>query len=139
MKKIILGLCILVALTTINQSCKKYPEGPSFSLLTKTQRLACTWKITSYTVNGTDQLGVINALLPNYSETYDKSGNYSYSADNASGSGKWEFQNNKLEIKRSGVSGQSSATLTILKLKSKEFWYSYKENGDEVIVHMIPK
>ncbi len=119
-------------------SCKKYEEGPALSLRSKAARVANTWKIESYTVNGTDQTANIQALLPNYTETYDKDGNYSFAYTGNSGSGRWEFQNNDLEIKRNGVSNQSSETLIILKLKEKEFWYQIKDGSDTEEVHLVP-
>lgn len=119
-------------------SCKKYEEGPSLSLRSRNARVANTWKIEYYAVNGTDQTANINSLLPDYRETYDKEGNYSFSYTGNSGSGRWEFQNNDLEIKRSGVSSQSSETLYILKLKQKEFWYTIKDGSDTEEVHLVP-
>ena len=35
-------------------SCKKYPDGPEFSLRTRKERLANTWKVDNYKINGTD-------------------------------------------------------------------------------------
>jgi hypothetical protein len=119
-------------------SCGKYEEGPSISLRSKTARVCNTWKVEKYMVNGSDQTATLNLILPNYREVYDKEGNYSFSYDGNSGSGRWEFQNDKAEIKRSGVSSQSSATLVILKLKEKEFWYYIMDGSDKEEVHMIP-
>lgn len=119
-------------------SCKKYEEGPALSLRSKAARVANTWKIEQYLYNGSDQTSLINAAMPNYREVYDKDGNYSFSYDGNSGSGRWEFQNDKMEIKRSGVSSQSSETLYILKLKEKEFWYYIMSGNDREEIHLIP-
>lgn len=118
-------------------SCGKYEDGPGLSLRSKTARVSNTWKVEQYLYNGADQTSTFHGLLPNYRETYDKDGNYSFSYDGNSGSGRWEFQNDKLEIKRSGVSSQSSETLVILRLKEKEFWYYIMDGNDKEEVHMI--
>jgi transposase len=132
-------ITVLVACTLLLiASCGKYEEGPSLSLRSKTARVSNTWKVEQYLYNGSDQTSNFNSLLPNYRETYDKDGNYSFTYDGNSGSGRWEFQNDKLEIKRSGVSSQPSETLVILRLKEKEFWYYILNGNDREEVHMIP-
>ncbi len=113
--------------------CKKYEEGPALSIRTKTERVANTWKLVSYTINGTDYTSSLSNI--NYTETYDKDGNYSYNSSLGSGSGSWEFQSDKEQIKRSGVSSQSTETLYILKLKEKAFWYYYMNGNDRHEFH----
>jgi len=114
--------------------CKKYPEGPALSLRSKTARVANTWKVESYTINGVDNTSALKSI--NYTETYDKDGNYSYNSSLGTGSGKWEFQSSKEQIKRSGASGQSTETLFILRLKEREFWYYYLNGNDRHEVHL---
>lgn len=129
------ALIILLAgmmMTTI-EGCKKYPDGPAFSIRTRTQRVANTWKVDNYKVNGTDY----TSLVSGYTETYSKDGNYSYSYGSVSGTGKWEFQNNDAEIKINGISNQSSEVLYILKLEEKQFWYYYMDGNDKKEFHMI--
>lgn len=108
------------------------------SLRSKTARVCNTWKVEKYIVNGNDQTQVFQNLFHNYMETYREDGVYGYSYDVISASGKWEFQNDKNEIKRYGVSSQSSETMYILRLKEKEFWYSIKDGSDDVEIHLIP-
>ncbi|MFZ5552995.1 MAG: hypothetical protein ACOZCO_07755 [Bacteroidota bacterium] len=124
----------MLIFSSILTSCGKYEEGPGFTIRTKTHRVAGTWKIQNLYFNGTE----INSLVPSdYTETYDKDGNYSYSSSGGSGSGRWEFQNDKAEIKRSGVSGQSTETLVILRLKEKEFWYYFMDGSDKYEYRMV--
>jgi hypothetical protein len=137
MKKTLFALMAIITLVFAD-SCKKYEEGPSLSLRSRKARVANSWKVEQYLLNGSDQTSSINVLLPNYREVYDKEGNYSFSYDNQSGSGKWSFQNDDMEIKRNGVSNQSSETLIILKLKEKEFWYKIVDGSDTEEVHLIP-
>lgn len=128
------NLILLFALISlIFTGCKKYEEGPAFSIRTKTERVANTWKLISYTLNGTDYTSSLNSI--NYTETYDKDGNYSYNSSIGTGTGRWEFQSDKEQIKRSGVSSQSTETLFILKLKENAFWYYYMDGNDRHEFH----
>ena len=138
MKKIImalLGILISVLFVSSIQSCKKYPEGPMISFRSRTERVANTWKVDNYKINGTD----FTSLFTGYTETYSKDGNYSYSYGILSGTGKWAFQNRDTEIKLNGINNQSSQTLFILKLEEKQFWYYYFDGNDKKEFHMIEK
>ena len=130
--KNIFAIIIIVAASLTG--CKKYEDGPAFSLRSKTARVANTWIVESYTINGVDYTSSLTNL--SYSETYDKDGNYSYSSSVGSGSGKWVFQSDKEQIKRSGVSSQSSETLYILRLKEREFWYYIIDGNDREEIHL---
>lgn len=132
--KIILLFILLAGISIPSiQSCKKYPEGPMFSIRSRTECVANTWKVDNYKINGND----FTSLTTGYTETYSKDGNYSFSWGNLSGTGKWEFQNNDAEIRITGTSNKSSETLFILKLEEKQFWYYYMEGNDKKEFHMI--
>ena len=118
-------------------SCKKYPDGPAISLRSRAERVSNAWKVESVTLNGNDITSSFTSI--NYTENYDKDGNYSYSSSIGNGSGKWAFENNDEQIKRSGVSGQSSISMTILRLKENSFWYEFKDGSDNFHFHLIPK
>jgi hypothetical protein len=123
-----------LAITTF-EGCKKYPEGPAFSLRTRTQRVANTWKVENYKVNGNDY----TSLVADYTETFSKDGNYSYSWGNFSGTGTWNFENSDQEIQLNGISNQSSYRMIILKLEEKTFWYYYMDGNDRKEFHMIQR
>ena len=127
-----LGLIIISVMT----ACKKYPDGPLLSLKSRTARVANVWKMEQVMLNGS--IVTSNYTNINYTETYDKSGNYSYNSSIGSGSGKWTFANKDTQIKRNGVSGQSSEDLTILRLKEKSFWYKFTDGNDTYEFHLIP-
>jgi hypothetical protein len=117
------------------ESCKKYPEGPALSLRSRKQRVANTWKVENYKVNGTDY----TSLVADYIETYSKDGNYSYSWGSLAGTGTWAFTNNDSEIQLTGISNQSNYRLIILKLEEKEFWYYYMDGNDRKEFHLIER
>jgi hypothetical protein len=121
----------LLAVST--QSCNKYEDGPFFSLRSRTERVANTWKIDNYKVNGNDY----TSLLSGYTETYSKDGNFSFAWGILSGTGTWKFQNKDKEILITGINNVSTMTLFILKLEEKEFWYYYMDGNDKKEFHLV--
>ncbi len=134
-KKIIPVALLALILATTFQSCKKYPDGPSLSLRSRTERVSNTWKLENYKINGND----FTSLVSSYTETFSKTKSYSYSWGILDGSGTWAFQNKDSEIRITGNDNQSSRTLTILKLEEKTFWYYYFEGNDKYELHLIQK
>jgi hypothetical protein len=129
-------LIVFAGLLTFGiESCKKYPDGPAISLKTRKERVANTWRVDNYKVNGTD----FTSLVSDYTETFTKDGNYSYQWGILGGSGSWSFQNKDEEIKLTGIENQSSYTLVILKLEEKTFWYYYMDGNDKKEFHMVEK
>jgi hypothetical protein len=133
--KMITAMLILLGGIAIGgmESCSKYPDGPTVSLHSRAERVANTWKIDNYKVNGNDQ----TSLVTGYTETFTKEGNYSFQWGSVTGSGTWVFQNHDDEIRITGVDNQSSETLVILKLEEKQFWYYYMDGNDRKEFHMI--
>src|SRR5688572_24864194 len=84
MKKIIvLALCI-ITLGTLN-SCKKYEDGPAFSLRSKKSRVAAEWNVKKYTYGGVDVLTEKNddVMFCNTGDpvNYSESITYTYTFD----------------------------------------------------------
>lgn len=133
----ITSLFVLIAgLSTLTiTGCKKYEDGPLISLRSREARVANTWKIDNYKVNGTDY----TSLMGGYSETFTKSGGYSYESSILNGSGTWKFRNHDEEIALTGTANQDNYTLVILKLEEKEFWYYYMDGDDKKEFHLIEK
>lgn len=128
-----LTLMMVISIGTTFSGCQKYSEGPMLSLRSRTERVANTWKVDNYKVNGSDY----TSLMGGYTETYSKDGNFSYAWGNLSGTGKWAFQNKDAEIKISGINNTSSQTLFILKLEEKQFWYYYMDGNDRKEFHLV--
>ena len=135
MKTKLIIFTILIAFCTVPlfTGCKKYAEGPSLSLRSKAERVANTWKIENYKVDGTDY----TSLVTDYTETFTKDGNYSYNWGLFNGSSTWSFQNDKMEIKLNGSESQTSRTLFIQKLEEKSFWYYYIDDNEKHELHLI--
>ena len=132
-KSTLLLVLTLIILSPVFESCQKYPDGPSFSLRSRKARVANTWTVENYKVNGTD----FTSLVASYTETFSKDGDYSYSWGLLSGSGNWTFQNKDAEIKLNGTDEQASRTLYITKLEEKSFWYYYLDGSDKYEIHLI--
>lgn len=133
-KKISIVLTLFViCMMPLVQSCKKYPDGPLIDFHSRKERVANTWKVGNYIMNGTEY----TSLMAGYVETYTEDGSYSYSFGNHSGTGIWTFQNSDAEIALTGIHNQDNRTLVILKLEEKEFWYYYFDGGDKKEFHMI--
>lgn len=137
MKKTLLFAALIIMIAS---GCKKYPDGPAISLRSKTARVSNTWKVEQYLLNGVDKTSDFNVDKRNYIETYTKDGKWSRSyidpnGDPKSDAGTWTFDSKKEIINRdSGPTDQ----LHILKLKEKEFWFWYTDNGDKKEFHLIP-
>lgn len=72
MKLVVMSLLALT-LIALTPSCSKYPDGPGFTLRTKSNRLVNDWKLTSYMVNGVEYVDAI----PEIKMVIDKDGTYS--------------------------------------------------------------
>lgn len=143
----IITIVFLIILT----ACKKYPEGPTLSLRTKSARLSNSWKIQSYKFNSMDSTTFVkNYLFNNYLLTINKQGSYSMQYNAVLGflsfpfneAGKWVFSNNKKDVIFTKESGNTSAvvgsnvTWEILRLNESELWAKYTLNNDVTEVHL---
>ncbi|MFO0322762.1 MAG: hypothetical protein ACK504_10085 [Bacteroidota bacterium] len=133
--KISIVLAVLFAVVIpVVQGCKKYEDGPTFSLRSRKERVSNTWKVENYKINGTD----FTSLVSSYTEVFTKKGSFNYSWGLLNGSGTWTFQNKDSEIKLNGNDSQSSRTLVILRLEEKSFWYYYMDGNNKNELHLIP-
>lgn len=119
------GLFAALALFT-SVGCSKYDDNDGITLISRSERVANTWKIDSYKVDGVD----LTPLYTGYTETYTKEKNYSYKWGAVSGTGTWAFQNNDEELRVTGLTNQATHTQVILKLEEKALWY-YIMDGDK--------
>jgi hypothetical protein len=121
-------------------SCKKYPDGPGFSLRPKKWRLSGTWQVEQLLVNGQD---MTSAYFPNrtFFESYEGNGYYEYdnqngfSVDTASGSWKWVSKREQIMHTVSPF-GNDALLITILKLENKSFWYTFTSGSQTYELHM---
>lgn len=132
-------LVLLVVSMTVVCSCKKYPDGPAFSLRSKLNRVTNVWTIEKYFIDGVDQTSAI--LSGFYENTFQmkKDGTYSEHWNShvapLTDGGTWEFIDGKDAIKRISDGTGDIDTLTILRLKNKEFWIKTRNGSQSIVIH----
>ena len=143
MKKIvkISIIALLVGCTAFTFSgCGKYEDGPSISLLTKKARVAGTWGVEKYMVNGVDQTAAWRQVYSSENLIFDKAGTYSATYNTILGpftdAGTWAFINDKANLQRISSSANSVADVwEIIRLTNSELWVretGSSSNADEL-------
>ncbi len=135
MRKII---CIIIILTSII-TCKKYDEGPAFSLRTKKQRLSRTWQYQTYFENGVDKTATQASFYQNYIIGLGKDGSYSvdyiaYGQVPFNEVGIWEFDDEKEKIifTRQFPAG-NPFEWKIKRLKRRELWVEENDTVNNLL------
>jgi hypothetical protein len=132
--------CVLLS------ACKKYEDGPAFSLMTKKARLANIWQVDKYLLNGEDKTDAYRALISREKLVIYQSGKFDYSEVSTwvwaapEYSGTWDFIDKKesVELKPDPASMQTQ-TYHILKLKKDELWMERQVSPDSLAeYHYIP-
>ena len=146
---------LLVFVASTLTTCKKYPEGPNFTLRTAMCRITGVWDVTYYEANGIDSTSyVFNS--PCYCRYYfskSRSGDNSYdlslrSVDSlgyCGSGGEWSFYNKykNVEIVIAGYAGSFSpigaygrtACWEIQKLTKEELWLKNDKCVDNLAHH----
>lgn len=122
-------ILVALALVLIVPSCSKYPNGPAFSLISKTNRLTNDWKLTSYLINGVEFVGEIAELRM----IIEKDGTYSrYSTQmvlnqwhSSFEHGVWQFNGDKTSFFLLKDGADLPVEYTILELRSKKLVVQY--------------
>ncbi len=158
MKKIV-GIALLSLL--IISSCKKYPDGPSFSLRSPTQRLIGAWGLKIYIIDGVDSTNIFSSytLLPGMdlkdpaitdSAGYIIRGGID-SSNYVTNLGLYQLQNKKTEIQLTSstlvnqlnldgpLMSHTPVTYKILRLKKSEMWLQTDFNGKNYELHYEKK
>lgn len=128
-------------------SCKKYEDGPAFSLMTKKARISNIWAVDKYYLNGVDKTTEYRQLIIREKLVFFQSGNFEYSElSNWSWavpaySGKWTFVNNKEDLKMTPDNvAVKTKTFRILRLKNKELWLEQQISPDSLAeYHYLPQ
>lgn len=142
MKKYILFFVISLAVFEFG-GCKKYAEGPAFTLLSKKARAANTWRVDKYYENGVDKTSdalsifkdfvlIIDKNNMKYSKTFTALGILPYGE-----SGSWKFSSdmNSLEFTPDN-SSIAAYSWKIVKLKEKSLAVSYTTNNIDVKLYL---
>jgi hypothetical protein len=142
MKKLsTLFLFVLLALAAVNlSSCKKYEDGPFFSIKSPEARLQRTWRVTK-AVSGSNDLTSLFQLV-NYKVEFKSSevsivySNFLTGTTIEKGTWKWAAADKKsIQITQTVTGNSQTSTWDITRLTSKELHASYTsvENGVQVL------
>lgn len=121
---------LFLMLLLLLQGCKKYEDGPRFSLRTKKARLTGTWTLEKLESGGRDVTYMSLAPASECKMVLGRDGSYSQSIGNSSASGNWDFGGSKLFLEITLKPNNARLNYTIRRLTNKELWL---ELGD--IVH----
>ena len=129
MKKIISALVVVIILVS---SCKKYPDGPEFTLLTKKERISGNWKLEQVIVNGYDVTNAYNLWYgSNYQLDIVKSGSYSV-VGNFPDHGIWNFVDDKSDVSFISQEDKGTKTYKILRLESSSMWFQDVDSSNYI-------
>ena len=127
MKRTIQSLVLVLALAFVMpgmQSCKKYEEGPAFSLRTKKARLVNKWKVTAFTVNDNNALD----LVKDYTYEFKDDNTVVITDGSNTTEGTWEFSDDKSNLIVN--TGGSADSWTIMRLKNDELIVEYTDENN---------
>lgn len=129
----------LFAFIFIFVSCKKYEEGPSFSLRTKTARVVNVWMIDKDIENGTQVALTADDLDDSWE--FKKDGAFIYTdPGNSTSTGTWAFTSDKKQIVLTfSPPNPLTLSLTILRLTNDEFWFTTMNGSDKSEIHLKTK
>jgi hypothetical protein len=133
---------VLLAMVLVSVGCKKYEDGPGLSLRSKRERIINTWKAEVALMDDVDATAWFSDWELDIREDgriviTDLDDRDSVVTQN----GFWDFVNEQQEVRFLYTVPAVAAdrkTVTILRLKDKEFWY--RDATDSVVweMHLIP-
>lgn len=119
--------------------CKKYPDGPKFSFRSRATRIASTWYVESYFLNGHDSTtSHMNFVGDMYSLTISKNGSYQ-EYGNFPDEGACQFGDKHENFYRQSYAiGGQMEKYGILRLEFRSMWLKHsKPNGDVEEIHYV--
>ncbi|MDD2413159.1 MAG: hypothetical protein RBS19_11825 [Bacteroidales bacterium] len=131
MRKVKLLFVALIVASIAFSGCKKYEEGPSLSLRTKTARITGEWKIVKQLYNGVEV--ALDAEDKSMIMDIQKDGIFIMKNSYGNFSGNWEFNSDKTKLIISfSILGQTSRSeATILRLTNKELFTEEVKDGNK--------
>ncbi len=138
------GLALLVSVF-LATGCRKYPDGPTISLLSKEARISNNWKTSFVFRNNIDE----TARYEVYQLDFNKSGTFTWAirpegaAADFTLTGRWELASVKEQIRLEYTDPSAGATrllfMDILKLYDDEMWVGFISEGDNYDLKLLPR
>ncbi len=121
--------------------CKKYDDGPTFSLRSREERISNTWRIDR-AMNGSDD---VTSAFDQYELRLTKDHDASLTATytlfgtdfSFTTSGTWSFENKDEDLRLDFEDGDADETYQILRLKETELWL--REKGGDLELQLVPQ
>ena len=142
MRKLSIAFIIFLIFDT---GCKKYPDGPGLSLISKTERLSNSWKISQVLENDIDKTSDYQFAFTDYNLIIKNNGDYTINYKalgilSVNESGKWTFNDDKTKVILDPSSNNNpNNELKILKLMEEELWLLDEDsNGAKLEFHFLP-
>lgn len=132
MKKILnisifVAICVFISLS----GCKKYEDGPGFSLSSKKSRISADWEFKKVIYSSID----VTSEYIGSSWEMKKDGDFKFITNNDIESGTWEFVLGK-EALIFNYSGAYTERYNIKRLTSKELWIEMTDDGDTLFIEL---
>ena len=117
------------SLVVLTPSCSKYPNGPGFTLRTKSNRLVNDWKLTSYMVNGVEYIDAV----PQLKMVIEEDGTYSRHStelvlnqlQSVFEHGTWAFNDEKTSMFLQAEDADLPVEFSIRELRAKKLVIQY--------------
>ncbi len=117
------------SLVVLTPSCSKYPNGPGFTLRTKSNRLVNDWKLTSYMENGVEYIDAV----PQLKMVIEKDGTYSRHStelvlnqlQSVFEHGTWAFNDEKTSMFLQAEDADLPVEFSIRELRAKKLVIQY--------------
>jgi len=141
---IFIAILIIITATTFT-SCKKYEEGPSFSILSKKARLVNTWQLEKWFLNGIDQTSLLMMSVSVIYLEITKNGNYTNTIIEKDGTvnsenGTWTWADKKASVILSPASSADPPyEIKILKLMNNELNFETILSNETQKFHYVTK
>lgn len=146
MLKHVIKITFLLSYILFITACKKYEDGPAFSLITKKARLSNIWKVDTYYLNGKDKTTQYRGLVTREKLIIFQSGEFEYTEVSSwlwatpQYTGKWKLVNNKEYLEMTPDNSIIPIkTCRILRLKNKQLWLEERVSADSLVeYHYLP-
>ena len=136
------------AFMLLNSGCKKYEEGPVFSLRSKKARVVNDWMVVKFYNNGEEQDLENTTIEIVYKD--DNTGVEKYTISSTFGTHtvefnfKWDFNSDKTKLlvtylDDDGNEEEDVEDYLILRLKENELWLEGQDGDDKYELHLEPK
>jgi hypothetical protein len=113
-------------------ACKKYEEGPAFSLRPKDERVANTWVVDKAYEGGEENTDEFEGVEIYFSEDGGSEIRGEAGPFGIETTGTWEFSDDKEELIVDYENDSYDDVYMIQKLKENEMWLRRKDDGQEL-------